>query len=272
MLSIETLEKRIQNRENELIKLEKKLTRILKAEEFNYQDNNPYYYNEHDKKYCLRDIENAKNDILKYKEQLQNEIEKSNSRDVKIIIDFLNNWKEKVYKYYHKDLSKYYIEKELLRQSFINYDNNRYSPDSKDFLEKYDEARKALYCKLNGYKERKSFINHWGKEDYHDVKVKDGEWEHIKHYIERSNSLEEALKLLDKELEQEKNRKYDFIIQRVNKIVGQITDAQGLRISGDGELNGIIIGTKGKASVETIGCAGYNVQCFHFRCYIREVK
>ena len=63
-----------------------------------------------------------------------------------------------------------------------------------------------------------------------------------------------------------------YHVERVNKIVGQITDAYGLRVGGNGELNGIIIGTKGKASVETIGCAGYNIQCYHFRCYIREVK
>lgn len=272
MLTIETLEKRIQNKENELIKLEKKLTRILRAEESNYKDNNPYYYTEYDKKYCLRDIEFVKDDINRYKEQLQINIEKANSRDVKIIVDFLNNWKERVYHYYEEDLSKYYIEKEILRKAFLNYDENRYSPDSKEFQQKYDEARKALHCKLNGYKERKTFINHWGKEDYRDVKVRDGEWEHLRHYVERCNSLEECLKLLDKELEQEKNRKYDFIIERVNKIAGQITDAQGLRISGDGELNGIIIGTKGKASVETIGCAGYNIQCYHFRTLIRELK
>ena len=42
MISIETLNKRIQNKEVELIKLEKKLERILKAEESNYQDNNPF--------------------------------------------------------------------------------------------------------------------------------------------------------------------------------------------------------------------------------------
>ena len=272
MISIETLNKRIQNKEAELIKLEKKLERILKAEESNYQDNNPYYYNEYDKKCCLRDIEFAKDDIDRYKKQLQINIEKTNSRDVKIIIDFLNQWKERVYNYYKEDLSKYYVEKENLRKSFLKYDENRYSPDSKEFQQKYEEARKALHCKLYGYKERRTFINSWGKEDHTDVKVKDGEWEHLNHYVERCNSLEEALKLLDKELEQEKNRKYDFIIDRVNKLVGQITDAQNLKISSDGELNGIITGTKGKASVETVGCAGYNIQCYHFRCYVREIK
>lgn len=271
-MTIETLEKRLENKKLDLIKLEKKYQRILKAEESNYEENNPYYYNEYDKRSCEKDIIQCKNDINKYESEIQSELEKQNSRNIPIIINFLNDWKNKVYNYYKKDLSKYYIEKEILRQAFLKYDENRYAPGVNEFKENYEAARKILYCKLNGYKERRTFINKWGKEDYTDVKVKDGEWEHIKHYIERSNSLEEALKLLDKELEQEKNRKYDFIIQRVNKIVGQITNAQGLRISGDGELNGLIYGTKGKANVETIGCAGYNIQCYHFRCYVREVK
>ena len=271
-MTIETLNQRIANAQAKLEKLNKKYERILKAEASNYEKDNPYYYSDYDKRSCERDIKELTNNIEKYTQMLTSEIEKNNSRDVKIIIDFLNNWKEKVYNYYKKDLSKYYIEKEILKQAFLKYDENRYAPSVDEFKEKYEEARKALYCKLNGYKERKTFVNRWGKEDYTDVKVKDGEWEHIKYYIEKSNSLEEALKLLDKELEQEKNRKYDFIIQRVNKIVGQITDAQGLRISGDGELNGIIYGTRGKASVETVGCAGYNIQIFHFRCYIKEIK
>ena len=272
MASVDFIQKRLDGKKAELEKLEKKLTRILKAEESNYELNNPYYYSDYDKKYCLRDIENCKNDIIKYESQLQCEVEKSNSRDIPAILDFLAKWKERVYEFYKKDLNKYFIEKEILRQAFLNYDKNRYQPGVDEFKEKYEESRKILYCKLNGYKERQTFINHWGKEDYRDVKVRDGEWEHLKHYLDRCDTLDDCLKLLDKELEQEKNRKYDFIIERTNKIVGQITDAKGLRISGDDELNGIILGTKGKASVETVGCAGYNIQIFHFRCYIKEVK
>ena len=58
----------------------------------------------------------------------------------------------------------------------------------------YHKARYNLYCKLNGYKERKSFINNWGKEDYADIKVKDGEWEHLKHYVETKSLLTKRCK------------------------------------------------------------------------------
>ena len=273
IMTIETLNQRIANAQAKLEKLNKKYERILKAEASNYEKDNPYYYSDYDKRSCERDIKELTNNIEKYTQMLTSEIEKNNSRDVKIIIDFLNNWKEKVYNYYKKDLINCFEERANLKILYNNYSNLSYS-EKYELGEntEYHKAKHILYCKLNGYKERKSFINHWGKEDYHDVKVKDGEWEHLKYYLDRCDTLDDCLKLLDKELEQEKNRKYDFIIQRVNKIVGQITDAQNLKISGDGELNGIIYGTRGKASVETVGCAGYNIQVFHFRCYVREVK
>ena len=74
-----------------------------------------------------------------------------------------------------------------------------------------------------------------------------------------------------KDLEAEYNRKYDFIIERTNAIVGQITDATNLTIT-NGELNGVIIGTRGVARVTTIGAGGYNIQKFHFRTLVNAVK
>lgn len=273
MASIEFIEKRIQGKEKELDKLNKKLERILKAEASNYEENNPYYYTDYDKRACERDIKYVEDDLIEYREQLAIEIEKQNSRNIPAILDFLAKWKERVFSFYEKDLIECFEERANLKKLYDEY----YSLSYKERYElgentEYHKVRHNFYCKLNGYKERQTFTNRWGKEDYKDVKVKDGEWEHLRHYLDRCDTLDDCLKLLDKELEQEKNRKYDFIIQRVNKIVGQITDAYGLRVGSNGELNGIIIGTKGKASVETIGAGGYRVQCFHYRVLIREVK
>jgi hypothetical protein len=86
------------------------------------------------------------------------------------------------------------------------------------------------------------------------------------------NRDELDLKKLDKVLEQEANRKYDFIIERTNAIVGKITDASNLKVGAKQDLNGFIIGTKGRAKVQTIGAGGYNIQCYHFRTLINEMK
>lgn len=272
MASIEFIEKRISGAEDKLVKLENKLERILKAEASNWE-NNPYYYNEYDKKYCLREIEETKNSLEKYKNQLTNETEKANSRDVQIIIDFLENWKQRVYDFYKKGLTKYFEEKAKVQELYKAYSEVYFKPAEirKPAEDAYNNARIALKSKICGYEEKKTFINRWGKEDYTLVKVKNGEWEYLKDYI-GENTLEENLAKLEKHLEQEKNRKYDFIIERTNKIVGQITDASGLTIGAKGDLNGIIVGTRGKAHVETIGAGGYNIQVFHFRTLIKEVK
>ena len=75
---------------------------------------------------------------------------------------------------------------------------------------------------------------------------------------------------LEKLLEEEKLKKLIDLTKRVNKICGKITNADDLLIGNRGDINGIIIGEKGKAEVRTIEAGGYNIQCFHFRVLIRE--
>lgn len=83
---------------------------------------------------------------------------------------------------------------------------------------------------------------------------------------------EERLAWLEKELEKEKKAKMMDLIRRVNEVVGSITDASGLSIDVKGNLNGFIIGTTGKAEVETIGAGGWNIQCFHYRVLVKTIK
>lgn len=80
-----------------------------------------------------------------------------------------------------------------------------------------------------------------------------------------------CMQQLAKDLNEEANRKYDFIIERTNAIVGEITDASGLSVGSKQDLNGFIVGTRGTAKVQTIGAGGYIIQCFHFRTLINAV-
>ena len=257
------LNKRIEGCKLNIERLNNKLIRILKAEESNYEENNPYYYSDYDKKATIRDIESAKANLVKYEIQLQQEIEKENSRNVQVIIDFLKLWQVKVYEAYKKDMIDYY------NLSFEFHEESRkcgYGPKS----EKYEELRQRLNHNLKGIWEQREYINSWGNKSTTKVKVAEGKWEHLPMYVSGRNSAE-ALKLLEKDLEKEAIRKYDFIIERTNKFVGEITDVSNLYIADNGELNGFIIGTRGKAKVTTIIADG-PIRIAHFRVLIKEIK
>lgn len=257
MASVEFITKRIEGKEKELDKLNKKMERIRKAEATNWEVN-PYYYSEYDIRVTTRDIEDAQKALDKYKAQLVTETEKNNSRNVEVILTFLEKWKARVRWQYTADLTDYYSEKEAVREAYG-------TPE-------YEELRKAFYTKCHGVFEYRAYKNPWnGKEERQKVKVEDGEWEYLKAYtVERT--LEEATARLEKDLVQEANRKYDFIVERTNKIVGTITDASNLVIGSKDDLNGYIIGDRGVAKVQTIGAGGYAVQCFHFRTLINPMK
>lgn len=268
MASIEFITKRIEGKEKEIDKLNKKLERIRKAEATDWTVN-PYYYHESDLKYTLRDIEVAQKALEDYKAQLIAETEKANSRNVPAIVDFLNGWKIRVISHFTNGLMEYYLEKEYVHNLYRQTRNQFYLTASTPEQIAYEEARKAFRNKCHGYYERQEFINRWGKPDSKEVKVRDGEYEWLRPYNNES-TLEEALNKLERDLTQEWNRKYDFIIERTNEIVGKITDATNLKVGAKSDLNGYIIGTKGTAKVQTIGAGGYNIQCFHFRTLINE--
>ena len=267
-MNIETLNKRIDSCNLNIQKLENKLVRILKAEESNYEKDNPYYYNECDKRATLREIEEIKQKLVKYTDGYQREKEKANSRNIKVILDFLGEWKDRVYKHYEENIEEAKKMYDEVRSLYPSWSDENYQEKLNTYNMKHDEYHSHLY-------------GHFKTEEYIDpvtarpcrtkIKVSDGKWEFIRDYFTAHN-IEEGLLKLSKHLSEEIKRKYDFIIERTNKIVGQITDASNLTIGSKGDLNGYIVGTRGKAHVETIGAGGYNIQIFHFRTLIKEVK
>ena len=111
MATTEFIQKRIAGKEKELEKLNKKLERIRKVEAQGWQDPNPYYYHESDLKYTLRDIEEAQKALENYKSQLVVEQEKASSRNVPVIVEFLNNWRDRVTDFHREKFKEYYNEK-----------------------------------------------------------------------------------------------------------------------------------------------------------------
>lgn len=251
MASIEFIQKRIEGKEKELAKLEKKMERIRKAEASNWE-NNPYCYSNWDIERTERDIRRTQKELTAYQEQLTAETEKANSRNIPAILEFLANWKAKVKEYYRESFPKYledraeWYKKDKAHCDWHNHGDawqmRRDNPDEYNRIEK--EHRKA----------RAAF---------------EAKWKWITPYIER-NQLNEVK--LQKDLDKDADAKYDFIIERTNAIVGTITDATNLEVGFKGDLNGYIIGERGTAKVETIGAGGYNIQCFHFRTLINRMK
>lgn len=96
----------------------------------------------------------------------------------------------------------------------------------------------------------------------------------IKHEDIKSatSKLAEARETLANWMDEEKRAKLLDLIGRIMSTVGTITDAATLYIGPEGDINGIIVGTEGKAKIQTIGAGGYNIQCFHFRTLIHEIK
>ena len=219
-----------------------------------------------------KEIKEVQESLDGYKAQLTAEEEKAASRDVKVILDFLANWKRKMFDYYNECLVPCYQMRDEVKTLGKNLQNFRYcTPEYDKAYEVYKELHDKYITKVSGYYEDVEFINRWGKPDKKRVKVKEGEWEYLRPY-DCCDSYEQATAKLNADLQQEADRKYDFIIERVNYICGKITDATGLRVGAKGDLNGNIIGERGVAHVQTIGAGGYNIQCFHFRTLIHEVK
>ncbi len=126
MASIEFIQKRIDGKQAEITKFKKKLDRIMKAKESNWE-NNPYWYHEDDIRYTNRDIEQAEKALAGYQEQLRVQKEKDNSRNIKVILEFLEGWKQRVFEFHKESVPRYiearkkFYEKDRIFTEWFNY-------------------------------------------------------------------------------------------------------------------------------------------------------
>ena len=250
MASIEFIQKRITGKEKELEKLNKKLERIRKAEAFNWADgHNPYYYNERDLKWCLKDIEAAKEALDGYMAQLATENDKANSRNVPAITEFLDAWKARCTEWYMRRYEAWKEAKVAYRKwleecNYYKYVNNyRWKYDNRELWKEYQKE----YDKKHA-----------------DFRLA---WNQIEKLAGEKCGYAQAVENM---LDADYRAKYDWLLDQVTGITGEITDAASLRVAETGELNGFITGKKGIAKVNTFSAGGWNIQCFHYRTKVTK--
>lgn len=256
-------------------KREKELASLITSRDFHIanceiceKENNEIYWKECDIRYLEEDIAQHQKKIEKeYKPALVKYNDELNKvlvikRDVPAIVEFLNQWKEKCTKYYI-ELKDSDYRKELRAK--------RKEADEKAYNWRYDSWKKINNGEITKEEDAKvqKELNKESdqlREEYNRI------FGVILTIESRARDKNSTFKVeLEKLLKQEWDNKYDKIVADCKEKIGNITDASNLSISNRGELNGLVIGDKGKATVNTISAGGWNIQCFHFRCLIHKV-
>ena len=159
---------------------------------------------------------------------------------VKAITDFLNNWEDMAKDYYFEAIQK---GREIER---------KYKEDSKNLV--------GVECMPLW---RETVKKYWDNNKKAQEMLYSSCW--------RGN--EEILKTyIADEIKKERNKKEKALMNRVTKIVGSIIDGRNLKVSVNGEINGIIIGELGRVEVETVYAGGYNIQRLHYRVLLKKMK
>lgn len=196
-----------------------------------------------------------------------------------VIKDFLEAWKENVFQWYCQRYEEFLDFKADLRQQVrdVRLEAFRTVPE-------YERYRKFQEEYQDGaVPDDSTLINMWPDKPMNellkernldrktvDKKLKDfGDSVIFKMLEIRDGKKREAW--LDGFLNEEKKAKLLHLVARISDITGPITDARGLYIYA-GDLNGVVLGEKGAAKVNTIGAGGYNIQCYHYRMLVHDVS
>lgn len=234
-----------------------------------------------DIKGALEKYDDAKRIAAGWKEKLDLEINKEKIiQDTvpQIIKDFLEKWKEDAFGWYVDRYDKFLEFKADIRKKEYNARLEAYNtlPEYADTRERYKSFlgdKAPDYSTLINLYPRtpvEEFLKE-RKLDYKSIR------ERIKNFgdgiifkMTEYGNKDERLAFLNEVLEQEKKAKLLSLVNSITAITGPITDAKHLYVSG-GELNGVILGEKGVAKIQTFSAGGYNIQCFHYRTRVDDV-
>ncbi|WP_195278347.1 hypothetical protein [Clostridium sp. J1101437_171009_A5] len=226
-----------------------------------------------------RKLEEAEKILNNWKEKLDERITADDYLEAnapEILKDFLENWKQHAIAYYRQrriDVIEY--RKDLkAKERAARLEALQTLPSLEKYRELYKGRELTDYDLANLWPRRDvdAFLSERGLE-YHQIQKKLHEaGDQITLRLLEIRDEDEREAWLEKTMDEEKRAKLLDLIGRIMSTVGTITDAAALYIGPEGDINGIIVGTEGKAKIQTIGAGGYNIQCFHFRTLIHEIK
>lgn len=196
-------------------------------------------------KSSLRDCEKKLNkytaQLAEYKGMLEGRV-----KEYPIVRQFVKTWKE--------ICIKHITDPKTIEDAVTAYDNMK--AEIKALEEEYKAKGLPSW---ESYSERKSIEKSYNRE-----------WGYIWNYLTFSTK-EIDMVTLEKDYEYEATRKYNKFIEDCEYYVGEILDTSMLSVGYKGDLNGFVVGTKGKAEVDTISACG-EVQRFHYRTLFKMVK
>lgn len=232
------------------------------------------------------DIKSATSKLAEARETLTNWQDKLNTRITRdayleantpeILKDFLENWKQHAIAYYRqRRIDVIEFRKDLKAQERAARLEALQTLPSLERARKLYEGREVTDYDLANLWPRKDvdeFLHERGLDYYQIQRKLKGEGDGVTFRLLEIHDDQEREAWLERAMEEEKRAKLLDLIGRIMSTVGTITDADALRIGPEGDINGYIEGTEGKAKIQTIGAGGYNIQCFHFRTLIHEYK
>lgn len=202
-----------------------------------------------------RTITQLEDRIFSLKEKIAELKAKAASRNVKPLIEFLNNWEQDAIEFY--------------TQRYNEYPAARAEFKAKE--QKMDDEIHQMWC--NGWSNKKNEnYDKYYKAEYERrnlIKQFNSNWKDIEAFAYGADGFDKEMR---KAVDREKWRKYDDIIERTVSEIGIITDASQLKVNQRCNLDGIIIGENGAVNVHTIYAGGYHIQCLHVRTLIHKIK
>lgn len=204
------------------------------------------------------DLAEAKNTLRKYNTELDKLTNFENEEKIPVIWNFLQKWRKDVYDYVLENAVLYTELRHNEEQAW-----NKYLEEHPNLVDKEDK--------------------------WYSYKLRQAKYNWLESYYAAINSLTKSVtdyfgnvdtNQLNKILDEDVKNKYTNLVHQITQYTGVITDASGLSIGAKGDINGVVIGEKGKAKVQTFGAGGYTTgivnvkhgQIFHYRTRVDPVK